>query len=89
MRTEFVQLSAKTDDRAKATYKISFSVCSLLPSFFLQVMEQVLSVYRPNAVVLQCGADSLSGDRLGCFNLSLRGWPVDKCRCAPVVLASL
>ena len=22
---------------------------------------------------MQCGADSLSGDRLGCFNLSLRG----------------
>lgn len=29
--------------------------------------------YRPNAIVLQCGADSLSGDRLGCFNLSLKG----------------
>ena len=25
------------------------------------------------AVVLQCGADSLTGDRLGCFNLSLEG----------------
>ena len=23
--------------------------------------------------MLQCGADSLSGDRLGCFNLSLNG----------------
>lgn len=22
---------------------------------------------------MQCGADSLSGDRLGCFNLSLKG----------------
>ena len=29
--------------------------------------------YQPEAIVLQCGADSLSGDRLGCFNLSLRG----------------
>ena len=29
--------------------------------------------FRPGAVVLQCGADSLSGDRLGCFNLSLKG----------------
>ena len=29
--------------------------------------------YRPSAVVLQCGADSLSGDRLGVFNLSMRG----------------
>ena len=29
--------------------------------------------YQPSAVVLQCGADSLSGDRLGCFNLTLKG----------------
>ena len=29
--------------------------------------------YRPGAVVLQCGADSLAGDRLGSFNLSLKG----------------
>lgn len=29
--------------------------------------------YRPGAVVLQCGADSLAGDRLGCFNLSHLG----------------
>jgi acetoin utilization deacetylase AcuC-like enzyme len=25
------------------------------------------------AIVLRCGADSLSRDRLGCFNLSIRG----------------
>ena len=36
-------------------------------------MAKVLEVYRPSAVVLQCGADSLAGDRLGCFNLSLKG----------------
>lgn len=29
--------------------------------------------YRPTAIVLQCGADSLTGDRLGCFNLSIKG----------------
>ena len=29
--------------------------------------------YQPEAIVLQCGADSLSGGRLGCFNLSLKG----------------
>ncbi|QQP58297.1 Histone deacetylase, partial [Caligus rogercresseyi] len=29
--------------------------------------------YHPSAIVLQCGADSLSGDRLGCFNLTLKG----------------
>ncbi|KAA8493734.1 Histone deacetylase 1 [Porphyridium purpureum] len=40
---------------------------------FVPVMEKVLEWYRPGAVVLQCGADSLSGDRLGCFNLSTRG----------------
>jgi len=40
---------------------------------FRPVMAKVMEVYQPSAVVLQCGADSLSGDRLGCFNLTLRG----------------
>jgi len=29
--------------------------------------------YRPGAVVLQCGTDSLAGDRLGTANLTERG----------------
>lgn len=29
--------------------------------------------YKPGAVVLQCGADSLAEDKLGCFNLSMKG----------------
>ena len=29
--------------------------------------------FRPGAIVLQLGGDSLAGDRLGCFNLSMRG----------------
>lgn len=29
--------------------------------------------YQPSVIVLQCGADSLACDRLGCFNLSIRG----------------
>lgn len=29
--------------------------------------------YRPGAIVLQLGGDSLAGDRLGCFNLSMKG----------------
>ena len=33
----------------------------------------VMETYQPSAIVLQCGADSLSGDRLGCFNLTLKG----------------
>ena len=40
---------------------------------FKPVMEKVMEMYRPTAVVLQCGADSLTGDRLGCFNLTLEG----------------
>ncbi|CAI8013212.1 Histone deacetylase 2, partial [Geodia barretti] len=42
---------------------------------FKPVMAKVMEVYRPSAVVLQCGADSLAGDRLGCFNLSLKELP--------------
>ena len=40
---------------------------------FVPVMQKVMEVYQPTALVLQCGADSLSGDRLGCFNLSVKG----------------
>lgn len=29
--------------------------------------------FNPEAIVMQCGADSLSGDRLGDFNLSIKG----------------
>jgi len=39
----------------------------------LQVITQVMESYRPGAIVLQCGTDSLSGDKLGCLNLSMRG----------------
>jgi histone deacetylase 1/2 len=42
-------------------------------SVFEPVISHVMEFYRPDAVVLQCGADSLSGDRLGCFNLSMYG----------------
>jgi len=38
-----------------------------------QIIAKILEVYQPSAVVLQCGADSLSGDKLGCFNLSMQG----------------
>ncbi|CAF1383466.1 unnamed protein product [Rotaria magnacalcarata] len=42
-------------------------------TIFKPVMTKVMESYQPNAVVLQCGADSLTGDRLGCFNLTLKG----------------
>jgi histone deacetylase 1/2 len=42
-------------------------------SVFKPVIQKIMDVYRPGAVVLQCGADSLTGDRLGCFNLTVKG----------------
>ena len=40
---------------------------------FRPVMDKIMEVFQPGAIVLQCGADSLGGDRLGCFNLTLKG----------------
>ncbi|KAJ6199491.1 LOW QUALITY PROTEIN: histone deacetylase 2 [Bipolaris maydis] len=42
-------------------------------NIFEPVIEAVMTYYGPEAIVLQCGGDSLSGDRLGCFNLSMDG----------------
>jgi histone deacetylase 1/2 len=40
---------------------------------FKPVLDEVMERFRPSVVVLQCGADSLANDRLGCFNLTLKG----------------
>jgi histone deacetylase 1/2 len=40
---------------------------------FEPVISQVIERYRPGAIVLQLGGDSLAGDRLGSLNLSMRG----------------
>jgi histone deacetylase 1/2 len=40
---------------------------------FRPILTHIMEWYQPGAVVLQCGADSLAGDRLGCFNMSLKG----------------
>ncbi|POY71946.1 hypothetical protein BMF94_5029 [Rhodotorula taiwanensis] len=40
-------------------------------ALFKSIMEPTIQTYRPEAIVLQCGADSLGADRLGCFNLSI------------------
>lgn len=42
-------------------------------NLFKPVTTKIMEIYRPGAIVLQCGADSLAGDRLGVFNLSLKG----------------
>lgn len=38
---------------------------------FREVMDPVITSFRPSAIVLQCGADSLARDRLGSFNISI------------------
>lgn len=40
---------------------------------FESVISKAMQHYDPKAIVLQCGTDSLSGDRLGGFNLSMKG----------------
>lgn len=40
---------------------------------FKPMMTEIMNRFKPSAVLLQCGTDSLSGDRLGLFNLSVRG----------------
>ncbi|KAG5566569.1 hypothetical protein RHGRI_002203 [Rhododendron griersonianum] len=40
---------------------------------FKTIIAKVVETYLPGVIVLQCGADSLAGDRLGCFNLSIDG----------------
>ena len=42
-------------------------------SLFKPVIQAVVEKYRPSAIVLQCGADSLALDRLGCFCLNIKG----------------
>lgn len=42
-------------------------------NIFEPVISSIMEWYQPEAIVLQCGGDSLSGDRLGCFNLSMSG----------------
>jgi len=40
---------------------------------FRPIITKCVEVYQPGAIVLQCGADSVAGDRLGRFNLSIKG----------------
>jgi histone deacetylase HOS2 len=40
---------------------------------FKTVVGKCVEKFRPEAIVLQCGADSLAGDRLGRFNVQVQG----------------
>lgn len=40
---------------------------------FKVVFDRAFQKFQPEAIVLQCGADSIMGDKLGEFNVSLKG----------------
>ena len=40
---------------------------------YKSIMEAVRQRFRPDVVVLQCGADSLAYDKLGTYNTTLKG----------------
>lgn len=40
---------------------------------FKTISEKVIEYYRPHAIVMQCGADSISFDKLGDFCMTVRG----------------
>lgn len=42
-------------------------------NLFRRIMQRTMDSFRPDVVVIQCGADSLSRDKLGGLNLSIRG----------------
>jgi len=42
-------------------------------NLFQPIMQGVMDHYKPSCIVMQCGADSLGCDRLGCFNLTIDG----------------
>jgi len=44
-----------------------------LEDLFKPIMDKIMECFQPGAIVLQCGADSLAQDRLGCFNLTIKG----------------
>ena len=46
---------------------------SSFEKMFNPIIDKIFERYKPEAVVLQCGADSLAHDRLGKFNLTLHG----------------
>lgn len=42
-------------------------------TLFRYALERIAATFQPEAIVLQCGADSLAGDRVGVLNLSSVG----------------
>lgn len=47
-----------------------------------RIANKVSSCYKPDAVVVQCGADCLAGDKVGDFNLT----PIALGKCVRTIL---
>jgi histone deacetylase 1/2 len=59
-------------------YSVNFPMNDGIDDFtyeqaYKPVMDAIMERFKPNAIVHQCGTDSLAGDRLGMFNLSVKG----------------
>ena len=61
------------DGMTDEAYKYIFEPVFAPPCTHAQVINKCVETFQPGAVVMCCGADSVTGDRLGCFNLTLRG----------------
>ena len=67
-----------TGGKRGAGYSLNFPLHSGMDdvtykSIFQPVIAKVFETFAPTAVVMCCGADSLSGDRVGVWNLSIKG----------------
>lgn len=45
----------------------------MFKQLFVPIVNKIMEVFDPGAIILQCGADSLAADRLGSWALSIRG----------------
>jgi acetoin utilization deacetylase AcuC-like enzyme len=45
----------------------------MFKQLFVPIIDKIMEVFDPGAIILQCGADSLAADRLGSWALSIRG----------------
>jgi len=71
---------AYSDTGAKAgkNYSVNFPLKdglddSSFESIYKPVIQKIMDKYQPGAIVMCCGADSITGDRLGCWNLTIKG----------------
>jgi histone deacetylase 1/2 len=75
-----------TGAKAGKYYAVNFPLHSGMDDesyegIFKPVIQKVMETFQPTAVVLQCGADSLTGDRLGCFNVTTHGTRISIALC--------